>query len=97
MGNQRQGTNGNGRGIERNGTSRLASSSAEHVAGGERAYLHMTRLANNGPRHVTHHTTALCSPTRACLLTGRNHQPDFTHDVETRTRAKIHATLPREQ
>jgi len=34
---------------------------------------HITRLANNGLRYVNFHTTALCSPTRACLLTGRNH------------------------
>lgn len=33
----------------------------------------MTRLAQNGLSYVNHHTTALCSPTRACLLTGRNH------------------------
>src|SRR5215470_12450462 len=32
----------------------------------------MTRLADAGLRYVNHHTTALCSPTRACLLTGRN-------------------------
>ena len=31
------------------------------------------RLAGNGLRYVNFHTTALCSPTRACLLTGRNH------------------------
>ncbi|MEG9862662.1 MAG: arylsulfatase [Parvularculales bacterium] len=31
------------------------------------------RLAGNGVRYVNFHTTALCSPTRACLLTGRNH------------------------
>ncbi|MCP4083550.1 MAG: arylsulfatase [Actinomycetia bacterium] len=31
------------------------------------------RLANNGLRYTNFHTTALCSPTRACLLTGRNH------------------------
>ena len=30
-------------------------------------------LAANGLRYVNFHTTALCSPTRACLLTGRNH------------------------
>ncbi|AKV00883.1 Sulfatase precursor [Labilithrix luteola] len=34
---------------------------------------HITRLADNGLRYVNFHTTALCSPTRACLLTGRNH------------------------
>jgi arylsulfatase A-like enzyme len=33
----------------------------------------MTRLAKQGLGYVNHHTTALCSPTRACLLTGRNH------------------------
>ena len=26
-----------------------------------------------GLRYANFHTTALCSPTRACLLTGRNH------------------------
>ena len=31
------------------------------------------RLANEGLRYTSFHTTALCSPTRACLLTGRNH------------------------
>src|SRR5439155_1650558 len=31
------------------------------------------RLSANGLRYTNFHTTALCSPTRACLLTGRNH------------------------
>ncbi len=31
------------------------------------------RLAENGVRFTNFHTTALCSPSRACLLTGRNH------------------------
>jgi arylsulfatase A-like enzyme len=31
------------------------------------------RLAANGLRYRNFHTTALCSPTRTCLLTGRNH------------------------
>lgn len=31
------------------------------------------RLANNGLRYTRFHTTALCSPTRQALLTGRNH------------------------
>ena len=31
------------------------------------------RLAATGVRYSNFHTTALCSPTRACLLTGRNH------------------------
>jgi arylsulfatase A-like enzyme len=30
-------------------------------------------LASGGVRLTNFHTTALCSPTRACLLTGRNH------------------------
>jgi arylsulfatase len=30
-------------------------------------------LAEGGVRMANFHTTALCSPTRACLLTGRNH------------------------
>ena len=30
-------------------------------------------LAEDGLRFTNFHTTALCSPTRACLLTGRNH------------------------
>jgi arylsulfatase A-like enzyme len=31
------------------------------------------RLADSGLRYTTFHTTALCSPTRAALITGRNH------------------------
>ena len=31
------------------------------------------RLAAGGLRYGRFHTTALCSPTRACLMTGRNH------------------------
>ncbi len=34
---------------------------------------HMDRLAAEGLRYNNFHTTTLCSPTRACLLTGRNH------------------------
>ena len=33
----------------------------------------MERLAREGLRHRQFHTTALCSPTRAALLSGRNH------------------------
>lgn len=32
----------------------------------------LDRLAANGLRFTNFHTTAMCSPTRACLLTGRN-------------------------
>jgi arylsulfatase A-like enzyme len=31
------------------------------------------RIADSGVRFTQWHTTALCSPTRSCLLTGRNH------------------------
>ena len=33
----------------------------------------LDRLAQNGLRYNQFHTTALCSPTRAAMLTGRNH------------------------
>jgi arylsulfatase len=33
---------------------------------------HMDRLAAGGLRYTNFHTTGVCSPTRACLLTGRN-------------------------
>jgi arylsulfatase len=33
----------------------------------------MDSLADNGLRYNNMHTTALCSPTRTCILTGRNH------------------------
>lgn len=39
---------------------------------------HMDKLANNGLKYNRFHTTALCSPTRAALLAGRNH-----HSVAT--------------
>ena len=33
----------------------------------------LDRVAREGVRFNQFHTTALCSPTRGCLLTGRNH------------------------
>ena len=33
----------------------------------------MQRLVDRGMRFSNAHVTPLCSPTRACLLTGRNH------------------------
>jgi arylsulfatase len=38
----------------------------------------LDRLARNGLRYTQFHTTALCSPTRAALLTGRNHHSAAT-------------------
>jgi arylsulfatase A-like enzyme len=34
---------------------------------------HLDRLADGGLRYNRFHVTALCSPSRACFLTGRNH------------------------
>ena len=39
---------------------------------------HLDRLAKNGLTYNQFHTTALCSPTRAALLTGRNHHSAAT-------------------
>ncbi|MFP6641861.1 MAG: arylsulfatase, partial [Myxococcota bacterium] len=41
--------------------------------GSEIATPHLDRLAAGGLRYTGFHTTGLCSATRACLLTGRNH------------------------
>ena len=38
----------------------------------------MDQLAQNGLRYTQFHTTALCSPTRAALLSGRNHHSAAT-------------------
>ena len=38
----------------------------------------LDRLAKAGLRYTEFHTTALCSPTRAALITGRNHHTDAT-------------------
>src|ERR1700730_17337019 len=44
------------------------------------------RLANEGLRYNEFHTTAICSPTRAALLTGRNHHMNnFGSIAETAT------------
>ena len=44
------------------------------------------RLANDGLRYNEFHTTALCSPTRSALLTGRNHHTgNFGSIAETAT------------
>ncbi|QHF94687.1 sulfatase [Streptomyces sp. NHF165] len=41
--------------------------------GSDIATPHIDRLAAGGLRYNRFHVTAMCSPTRACLLTGRNH------------------------
>ncbi len=40
--------------------------------GGDIETTHVDRLAAGGLRHTNFHVTSMCSPTRACLLTGRN-------------------------
>ncbi|MCP9773464.1 arylsulfatase [Synechococcus sp. Tobar12-5m-g] len=42
--------------------------------GGEINTPTLSKLADQGLSYNTFHTTAICSPTRAALLTGRNHQ-----------------------
>ncbi len=49
----------------------------------------MDRLAANGIRYRNFHTTTICSPSRACLLTGRNH-----HSVGMRTISNYDTGFP---
>src|SRR5277367_2758189 len=46
---------------------------ASSVFGGPIQTPNFQRLADGGLRYNTFHTTSLCSPTRAALITGRNH------------------------
>src|SRR5215210_6061609 len=47
--------------------------SAMSCYGGPIPTPNIDRVAADGIRYTQWHTTALCSPTRSCLLTGRNH------------------------
>ncbi len=47
--------------------------SAMSCYGGPIETPNIERIADDGVRYTQWHTTALCSPTRSCLLTGRNH------------------------
>jgi arylsulfatase len=47
--------------------------SAMSCYGGPIPVPNIERIADGGVRFTQWHTTALCSPTRSCLLTGRNH------------------------
>jgi arylsulfatase len=51
---------------------------ATSTFGGPAATPTLDRLAQNGLRYNQFHTTALCSPTRAALITGRNHHSAHT-------------------
>jgi arylsulfatase A-like enzyme len=46
---------------------------APSTFGGVIPTLALDRIAKNGLRYTQFHSTALCSPTRAALITGRNH------------------------
>jgi arylsulfatase A-like enzyme len=50
--------------------------------GGAVAMPTLDRLAAGGLRYTNMHVTALCSPTRAALLTGRNHHTNNTGAVQ---------------
>jgi arylsulfatase len=49
--------------------------------GGQIPTPNLDRLARNGLKYTRFHTTALCSPTRAALLTGRNHHSCATGNI----------------
>ena len=49
--------------------------------GGQIPTPNLDRLAKAGLRYTRFHTTALCSPTRAALLTGRNHHSAATGNI----------------
>lgn len=49
----------------------------------------LDRIAEAGLRYTTFHTTALCSPTRAAMLTGRNH-----HSVGFGTISELSTAYP---
>lgn len=56
------------------------------VFGGPVPTPHFARLAERGQRYNRFHTTGICSPTRAALLTGRNHHrvgTGFLTDLST--------------
>jgi len=50
----------------------------------------LQRLADEGLRYNRFHTTAMCSPSRAALLTGRNH-----HSAHTGTVMELSTGFPR--
>ena len=55
----------------------------------------MDRLAKNGLTYTQWHTTSVCSPTRSCFLTGRNHhQNGFGTIAESAAGFPVYATAP---
>ena len=57
--------------------------------GGQVATPNLDRIASIGLRYTRFHTTALCSPTRAALITGRNH-----HSVGTGVITEMGTAFP---
>lgn len=57
--------------------------------GSEIATPNIDRLARNGLRYTNFHTTTLCSPSRASLLTGRNH-----HSIGMRMLSNLDTGFP---
>jgi arylsulfatase len=57
--------------------------------GGQIPTPNLDRLAQNGLSYTRFHTTALCSPTRAAILTGRNH-----HSVSTGVITELGCAYP---
>ncbi|MCU1357538.1 MAG: arylsulfatase family protein [Acidimicrobiales bacterium] len=57
--------------------------------GSDMATPNIDRLAANGLRYTNFHVTPLCSPTRAALLTGRNH-----HEVGMRSLSNFSSGYP---
>jgi arylsulfatase A-like enzyme len=57
--------------------------------GGPAPTPNLDKLASEGLRYNVFHTTAICSPTRAALLTGRNH-----HQVATGTITELSTGYP---
>jgi arylsulfatase len=57
----------------------------------------LDRIARNGLRYTNFHSTALCSPARAALITGRNHHSAGFGVVAEQQRAipAMTASLPR--
>lgn len=68
--------------------------------GSEIATTTIDRLAGDGARYTNFHVTPLCSPTRACLMTGRNHHAvgmRFLADTDTgypNSRGRIDPAVP---
>src|SRR5882757_10161641 len=58
---------------------------AAHTFGGLISTPVFDSLANNGFRYTNFHTAGICAPTRAALLTGRNHhsvhEGGFSHTI----------------